>query len=403
MEDIISHGGSSAGGWRRRAAVVAVLIAIAALIVARHVGHSVTAGPGKGNPGAAGQVHRAPSHRLIVIASPAERWAAAVRMPWGGIQPAWLRPSTGAVQPIGGLPRYGFGYRFTRMQGGWILQLGSAAQPTCGDCSIPTSSSQAGCVDCPGPPSAVYYLGVRSRAARMIGLATMAAPATATGSAWLTTFPTTSGLGTSAGIAREYGSTGRMLGPAVRLPTGYKIVQGTRKGLLLTAIAGRQYRDADRLWNPRTRKMIRTYRNVIGVTAAELAIARSGATGGELQVLDLVTGYRRTLRITHGVPVAGEFSPDGRYLALEVRSGSGPESGTRIQVATLATGHVIAVPGSAAGGGALSGFGWPGLDDYLAAVLSSRAGVEIAYWNAATSRAASARLADLDPRQLTTG
>ena len=404
MEDIISHGRPSRGGWRRRVVPAVVVVAITALVVVEHVGHGGAARPGKGvAAGKARSARRHPPAGPAVIVGQDQPWAATVRMPRTGIQPAWFSLENGNVEPIGGLPRYGLGYVFSRIQGGWVLQPKLAGPAACGDCSEPTSSAQAGCGSCPGPPAAVYYLGNHARAVTTIGVATMVAPA-ARGLAWLTTFPADSGVGTSAGIAREYDSTGRAHGPAVSLPLGYKIVQGTREGLLLTAVAGGPRPGAERLWDPVRQRVIRTFRRVIAATANEVAFASRCAASCSLHVVNLVTGRRTTLRLGHGDPVAGEFSPDGRYLALEVRGTRGSEPNTRVEVATVASGHVIAVPRTGVGGSAFASFGWPGSGDFLATKLTLGARVQITYWSAATATTAVASIsATLDPSELITG
>ena len=233
----------------------------------------------------------------------------------------------------------------------------------------------------------------------------MVAPA-ARGLAWLTTFPATSGLGTSAGIAREYDSAGRAHGPAVSLPVGYKIVQATRRGLLLTAVAGGPRPGTEILWNPVRRRVIEEFRHVIAAAASELALGSRCAASCSLRVVNLVTGRHLTLRLAHGDPVTGEFSPDSRYLALEVRGprGRGSAADVRVEVCALASGHVLDVPRTAVSGSAFAGFGWPGSGDYLATKLKLGARVQITYWSAATAATAFASIrATLDPNELITG
>ena len=406
MEDIISHDRPPGGGWRRRVVPAVVVVAIVALVVVEHVGHGGAARPGKeAAAGKARSVRRHPLTGPALIVGQVQPWAATARMPRTGIQPAWFSLANGDVQPIGGLPRYGLGYAFSRIQGGWVLQPKLAGPAACGDCSEPTSSTQAGCGSCPGPPAAAYYLGNHARAATTIGVATMVAPA-ARGLAWLTTFPATSGLGTSAGIAREYDSAGRAHGPAVSLPVGYKIVQATRRGLLLTAVAGGPRPGTEILWNPVRRMVIEEFRHVIAAAASELALGSRCAASCSLRVVNLVTGRHLTVRLAHGDPVTGEFSPDSRYLALEVRGprGRGSAADVRVEVCALASGHVLDVPRTAVSGSAFAGFGWPGSGDYLATKLKLGARVQITYWSAATAAAAFASIrATLDPNELITG
>jgi len=403
MEDIISHGSSPPGGWRRRVVLAAVLLAIASLVVIEHVGHSGTAKPR--HPAAAGTSrarHRAAPGSAVIV-GPVQPWAAATRIPRTGVQPGWFSPSNGAVQPIGGLPRYGLGYAFTRVEGGWVIQARPARPATCGDCSVPTSSTQAGCDRCVGPPAAVYYLGNNARTVTTIGFASVVAPAAGHGSAWLTTFPVNSGLGASAGIAREYDSTGEPRGPAVRLPTGYKIVQATRKGLLLAALTGHQLSGTDQLWDPALRKVTRTFHDVIAATDSDVALASRCPGSCPLRLINLVTGRELTLRLIRGHPVAAEFSPDGRYLAVQVRFGTGRGFDTQVDIVTLATRKVVAIPSTWVNNDAFGGFGWPGKGDYLAAKLLFGVNVQLAFWNAISSTTAVAYLGpSLDPKALIT-
>jgi hypothetical protein len=177
--------------------------------------------------------------------------------------------------------------------------------------------------------------------------------------------------------------------------------------------------------------VIRTFRRVLAATASELAFASRCASSCSLRVVDLVTGLDQTVRLAHGDPVAGEFSPDGRYLALEVRGSHltvevrghdrssyvrtrtargvarrsrGSVSDTQVEVADLTSGRVVVVPDTAVSGTASVGFGWPGDGDYLAAKLTFGARVRITYWSAAAGASVSASVsATLDPAELVTG
>jgi hypothetical protein len=401
MEDIISHGSSPPGGWRRRVVFAVVLLVLASLAAVKYIGQTGTGKPPR--PAAAG-----PSgvrHRTVpgsaVIVGPVQPWAAATRIPRTGVQPGWLSPSSGAVQPIGGLPRYGLGYAFTRIDGGWVLQAKPARPATCGDCSVPTSSTQAGCDRCIGPPAAVYYLGNNARTVTTIGFASMVAPAATPDSAWLTTFPTNTGLGASAGVAREYGSDGQPRGLAVRLPAGYKIAQATSKGLLLAPLTGRQVAGEYQLWDPATRKVTRTFRDVVAATGSEVAIASRCPGNCPLHLINLVTGRESTLRLVRGHPVAAEFSPDDRYLAVQVRFGTGRAFDSQVDIVTLATRKAVAIPSTWVSNDAFGGFGWPGKSDYLAAKLLFGVNVQLAFWNAVSSTTAVAYLGpSLNPKAL---
>jgi hypothetical protein len=406
MDDIISHGDASPpGGWRRRAALAAALLIVVTLLVVEHLGHGgATAVRG---PALAGKTHvqsRKTGAGPAGLVGPAQPWADATRLPRTGTQPAWFSPANGTVEPIRGLPKYSSGYVFTRVDGGWALQPRPAGPGTCGDCHGLASSTHAGCGSCPGAPVVVYYLGDRTRTVTAVGVATMVAAAAASGSVWLTTFPAGFGLGSSAGIAREYDSSGRARGPAVRLPVGYKIVQATSKGLLLTPLADQGRSGADRLWNPVTRRVIGVFARVIATRANELAFTARCTASCPVHVLDLVTGSEVTLKVTQGEAATGEFSPDGRYLALGVDFGIGRGLDTQLDVASLATGQVVAVPHAWSGSNTFDSFGWPGDGDDLVAKLIFGTSVQVTFWNAISSAGAVAYVGQrLDPDALVTG
>lgn len=90
-----------------------------------------------------------------------------------GQQPAWLWPTTGRVQPIGGLPRERSGYKFIRVVGGRAIQAKSVALLRCGSCA--------------GPP--VCFLADRAQSVTPAGAADEVVPGAAACALWLPTYP----------------------------------------------------------------------------------------------------------------------------------------------------------------------------------------------------------------------
>jgi hypothetical protein len=87
----------------------------------------------------------------------------------------------------------------------------------------------------------------------------------------------------------------------------------------------------------------------------------------------------------------GAFSPDEGLLALQVNFGSAGDSGDlamQLQVASVASGRLTAVPGSWVSSEALDGFGWPAGGDSLVAEFSFTTKTQLASWRPGASRPA---------------
>jgi hypothetical protein len=403
MEDIISQGADRPpGGWRRKLVVVAALAAVIALVLVEHLPHG--AGTSRRHQSAAGvrrtghgvsisipEVPQGPSG-IIGSAFPV---AAGSRLPRTGAQPDWFWPAKGSIEPIGGLPSDRFGYVFTRVDGGWAIQ--------------PDPPGPAGCGDCTGPPVPVYYLGNHAQTATMVGSADQVAPGAASGSLWLTTYPADTGLGRVQGLAREYSGTGATDGPPVRLPAGTAIAAATSRGLLLTSTAVTGQGAVDQLWNPNTRRVTGSFPGVIAASADTIAYLPTCRNSCPVHVLDLVTGHDIALKLTKGNSVtAGVFSPDGRYLALQVSFGDGGDGGAlamQLEVATVRTGKLAIVPHTWVSSDALSGFGWSGDGDSLVAELTFSTRVQVAFWSPASAASLAVTMIrpDQDPTALVLG
>jgi hypothetical protein len=384
VPDILSQGGAhQSGPWPRRVAAAAVLVLVAVTIVhylprSRHgtARPAVTATPPpqplavSGDAGVAEEPDGITGHT--------SSWPGGLRLPVTGEQPAWFWPATGQVTPIGGLPRQPAGYQFVRATGGWAVQAGPA---DCGSCA--------------GPPRAVYFLADQAQAVTQVGRADAVAPGTA-GTLWLTSYPPDAEPRTAAGLAREVSITGRPLGPQLRLPAGYLIEQGTDRGLLLAPVAQDSGTMPDTLWDPAPPQPSRSFAGVIAASATEIAWAPPCVTRCRVQVLNLATGRQVSVELPEASSVANAaFSPDGSFLAVQVGFSDDADDGAmavQLQLASMASGRLTAVPQTWVSSDALVGFGWAAGGDSLVAELSFTTKVQLASWRPGERRLAIAVL-----------
>jgi hypothetical protein len=288
-----------------------------------------------------------------------------LRLLLGGQTPAWLRVPSGQTEPITGLPGHG-SYMFFAAPGGWTAQ--------------PPLLSPLGCETCAYAPQPVYHIADGSAVAARIGTSN-AQPAAAAdpGALWLVSYPSGADMSTAAGTAQEVSTAGTALGPRLRLPAGYTIHQGTRAGLLLVQVAADSGHFPYELWDPGTRRVTRSFVDVIAVSPAQIAWVPACTGSCQVHVLDLSDGQTREIplpaRSTSG---EGAFSPDGQLLALSVTSGvtaNGTPARNQLMVATVASGRVAAVPGATVGYGVGVDFGWqPGSRRLIADVDADVAG-----------------------------
>ncbi len=266
----------------------------------------------------------------------------------GGYRPAWLSVASGRTEPIRGLPRRGNGYQLIRVAGGW------AAQPFPGN--------DANCANCAPRPSPVYYVADGSRAASRIGAADFTARAAAPGTLWLVSYRRGADMNAAAGTAQQVSVTGAALGPRLRLPAGYVIDQETRAGLLLVQEQAGSSPVRYELWDPGTRRVTRSFVNVIAASPAEIAWMPGCTADCRVHVLRLPSGRTGEISLPgRSKSYDGAFSPDDRLLALLVTArvrASGWPAATRLMVATVATGRITAVPGTTVGSGSGVSFGW---------------------------------------------
>lgn len=396
MPDILSQGGDhQPSPWPRRVASAVVLVLVAVLIVTHlprssHSSASARATPTVTPSTASGAAQ--PASTVLVpdgITGPVLSWPDGLRLPATGRQPAWFLPGTGLLMQIGGLPPVRSGYEFIRAGDGWAIQAGPVSQRGCGTCA--------------GPPRAVYFLAGGAQSATRVGLADAVAPA-ADGRLWLTGYPPDADPRTAVGTAREVSTTGTPPGPQLRLPAGYQIEQSIQGGLLLAAVAPRPGASNYQIWDPATRHPGRTFSTVLAASATQIASTPQCAADCPLQVLNLATGRQISLDLPPGrSAVNAAFSPDGRFLAMELSfSNEGDDGGQAVQLVVLSTdgGHLMAVPETSLSSDALISFGWPAVGDSLVAELGFTTKVQLMSWRPGAAQLAVAALRPLHPASL---
>ncbi len=390
VPDTLSQGRDrEPGPWPRRVAAAAVLV-LAAVVIVQHLPRSrhSPARPARAAatvtaPAAPAAAEPTPALAAVPdgITGPVLAWPVGLRVPATGQRPAWFWPGTGQVVPIGGLPPQRYGYEFTRASGGWAIQAGPGIQ--------------AGCGTCAGPERAVYFLADHAQSVTRVGRADAVAPAA--GSAlWLTSYPPDADPRTAAGTAREVSIAGVPLGPQLRLPAGYQIEQATDRGLLLAPVAPPPGTIAYRLWDPAAPQAGRTFDAVIAASTTQIAWTPPCAARCRVQVVNLATGRQVTAELPEGRSAANAaFSPDGRFLAVEVSFSNEANDGgqaVRLEVMSMISGRLLAVPGTSLSSDALISFGWPASGDSLVAELSFTTKVQLMSWRPGAARLATAVL-----------
>jgi hypothetical protein len=111
-----------------------------------------------------------------------------------------------------------------------------------------------------------------------------------------------------------------------------------------------------------------------------------------VEVLDLATGQRSVVSLPGASSaVNGAFSPDGKFLSLQVSFDNLGDDGAlamQLDVVSTATGHLSVVPAIRVSSDALVGFGWPVGSDDLVAELNFMAKLQVASWRPGTHRPA---------------
>jgi len=368
--DILSQRGDRGHGpWPRRVALLAVLVLVSVLIV-EHLPHHL---PARTAPGRAA-VTAVPLAGLAAgpdgVSGLAMPRAGSLRLPATGQQPAWLWPATGRTQPIGGLPHDRSGYHFIRVAGGWAVQANSAARLRCGSCA--------------GPRLPVYFLADHAQSVTPAGTADEVAPAAAAGALWLTSYPLGADMSTSAGTGQEISVASASAGPRLGLPAGYVIYQGTDRGLLL-APAAPSGTATYKLWNPAAPHGVsRTFDGVLAASASQIAWATRCDPECRVEVLDVATGQHTVVSLPGASSaVNGAFSPDGKFLTLQVSFNNLGDDGAlamQLDVVSLTSGSPAVVPAIRVSSDALAGFRSPVGSDDLAAELNFMTKLQVASW-----------------------
>jgi len=390
VSDILSQGKDRdprGSRWRLIAVGIGIAAVAAVLIVLHLPGQRpVTGRPANpatavnpapsGTPGSIPPASRMPPDRPAMMAGRPLPRGTTLWLPLGGHRPAWLSVATGRTEPIRGLPKRGNGYQLIRIAGGWAAQ--------------PFPADNASCATCDSRLP-VYYFADGSRAASRVGTADFIAPAATAGALWLVSYRPGADTSVAAGSAQEVSITGSALGPRLRLPAGYVIDKATRAGLLLVPEVPGPGAVRYELWDPGTRRVMRSFENVIAASPAEIAWM-PGCTEGcrRVHVLDLPGGQAGEISLPgRSQAFEGAFSPDGRFLALLVtaRIGAGGRAAaTRLVVAVVASGRLMAVPGTTVGSGRGFAFGWQAGSGRLVADVSLQHGWQIAVWRPGEAR-----------------
>jgi len=172
--------------------------------------------------------------------------------------PVWFDSPSDVSQTIAGLPRSPFPYSFTRVGGGWAV--------------LPSPKGRACQPDCPGPMVPVYFIPDGVKTARCLGETEGLSPGGGRGLLWLQTYPRdTTDVTVAAATATQVTSSGRRLGPPVRLQAGYGIQQAVGGDLLLAPDSEGPGPVTFKLWDPRTRRVVRTFANVIAASPTQVA------------------------------------------------------------------------------------------------------------------------------------
>jgi hypothetical protein len=359
---------------------IAAAVVVVGLIIVEHFPQGAAR---PRHPSAHGKVRPvAGSSFQTRVEIPAMPWAASARLPRTGSRPEWFWPAGKRSAVILGLSQGRSGYAFTRVTGGWAIQPDPPGPAVCGNCS--------------GPPRPVFFLADRAQQARLVGSANLVAPAATAGTMWLTSYPPESDLSRTSGVAQEYTSAGTAVGPAIRLPAGYGITEGTSRGLLLVSLSLRGQANSDRLWYPATRTVRGFFDGVVAVSATQVAFEPPCQASCPVHVVNLRTGRDTVIRLpaTDTVTTA-RFSPDDMFLALQVSAGASRHaSAMQIGVASLPAGRLAVMPATSASSDALAEFGWLGNRDDLVAEFSFASRVQLLLWD---PRAGSLALTDVGP------
>ena len=120
-----------------------------------------------------------------------------------------------------------------------------------------------------------YFIADGSPRAARIAPGYEVAASDGSGAVWLITFPRSGAdITTTPAFAQEVTTAGRPLGPRVRLPAGYLTRRAVGGDLLLARVSQGPGTVTDKLWDPATRRVVRTFGDVIGAGSDVVAAAR---------------------------------------------------------------------------------------------------------------------------------
>jgi hypothetical protein len=370
------------GGWPRpprwvwAIAGVAVVAVLTGVIVARTGQHRHTPTSAVTSPAAPVVGLPAPPRSPARMAGLPLPRSASLRLALGGRRPAWLWVATGRTAPIRGLPRRAGGYQLIQVANGWA--------------ALPFPRYDSSCPNCAPRPMPVYYIANGSREASRLGAADFVAPAATTDAVWLVSYRAGAVMPTTSGTAQELSVAGTALGPRRRLPPGWVIDQGTSSGLLLAPEYTRAGVVRYQLWAPGTRRGSPSFPNVIAVNPGEIAWVPACAARCTVHVLNLNGGPARAIPLAgRSQAYQGAFSPDGKFLALQVTTGTGTggrATASRMVVAALPSGRLTTVPGTTIGIGNAVDFGWQAGSGQLAVDVGLQDAWQVAVWRPGDAR-----------------
>jgi hypothetical protein len=341
---------------------VAVLIALAVAVPVAIAVHGVLLGssprPSLQHP--TPRPHRLPTKMIGLPAPAAPNFRLLINTAQGA---AWYSTATRHSEPIAGLPLPDAGhasslYGFGPLDGGWWAGL-PAAGATC-----------TGTLCGPGPEK-FYFIADGSLTATRIGAGYPgdgAVSASRAGAVWLVSYP----LGAGYGRAQLVSTAGRPLGPRYTLPAGYTLSRGVGRYLLLST-----YQNRFALWDPRTRRVIRRFGNVIAAGPEQIAWT-AGCRACRVQVLNLSTGKTLTTPVPGGQPatLTAAITDDGQLIAVQ-------RPGGQVSVIDTSSGALTVIPGTALSSAAWHDLSWlnGGHQLIVTAGPNNQTGpAQLAYW-----------------------
>jgi hypothetical protein len=152
---------------------------------------------------------------------------------------------------------------------------------------------------------------------------------------------------------REVTATGRVTFRDTRPPGGRWPVVALRDRLGIDSLRGFGLD----IWDPRHRIVATTLNTAIGGPATGDLLVRSGYRGMRIHITDVVSGRDRVVTAPGDYPSfdasVGEFSPDGRLLAVPIARDPAIYAGRALALINVASGQIRLIPGSkvSSGGG----------------------------------------------------